>query len=374
MIMINQYVFGLLMATVAIGGLLFASIVNTTAQDLPSCDNFPITYFEKSETGKAQNAIKYALGNATKRITIAMSEANALIFNNFFKESLKNTKVNKKNIQIILPYDASIKKMLNSIGLNYTYQLQTVRNQHNFNLIVADDSGFIAPFLSSEESYSQLVAFDRCKIGADDLQAFVDFFVHSERDDLPTIIPSTMQAKTSPIMPVVKDKSKFYTFYNHDDILFPLRLTTNYVLNSTFESEPKNIMIFTQSHPVLSAYTGYESTQFSLYMNIKALLMRRRTNIRFLARNETVFNEKSAIWCKSLGHFSNISIKVYKEDYAGPNFMIADDWVYVFSQPIKSHDINEKISLHYTTNDKATLDKATKFFNEAWNTSVNCTI
>ena len=359
--------------TLILAGLLFGSIANTqTLMEKRNCSQIPKTYFSLTDSDETLSIIQNAILNATERITIAISEITFNLFQNYLFVPLSNTTLQKDKIRIILPFDDKINQSLNSIGLSYDYALQTVRNQHAFSLIVCDDNGFMCPFLSKADNITQLVAFQKCQTCADDIQSFIDFYVLSEKDELPLIIPSTLQAKTSAIIPITIGNSTFFTFYNHDDILFPLRITTNNLIEKMFSHEPKELYIFTQNHPMLSAYTGYEVTHFSLYLNIKALLMRNKTKIFFLARNATVVSDKNSVWCHSLSNFPKFEIKVYKEMDAGPDFIVADNWAYIFSHPIKSHDINEHVSLHYATNDEITVNNSKTFFESVWSRSGPC--
>ena len=370
---INQYVFGLLTTTIIIGALLFASISNTdTLNENISCNQFPKTYFLQKDTEESIKIIQNSILNAKERITIIISDLTYLDFKYVFQNPLSQTKTPKNNIKIILPEDSSIISDLSSIGLSYYYSLQSTHNQIDLSYIVADDSAFMAPFLTKSDNIHQIVSFEDCKTCADDIQSFIDFYVLSEQQKLPFIIPKTLQGKTSAIMPLSLGNKTLFTFFNHDDIIFPLRITTNDVIEKAFEEMPKDLYIFTQRLLMLSEYTGYEATQFSLYLQIKALLFTGNTRIHFLARNKTVINEKNSVWCHSLSNFDNFEIRVYGENYAGPDFMIADDWVYIFSHQIKSHEINEDISLHYATNDFTTLNYTKNYFEVVWEESTQC--
>ena len=370
---INYYIFGLIVTTGILAALLFTSILNTKPlQSSIQCESLPKIYYSPLDSTESIEIIQNAIEKAKSRIIIAFSTITELTFNEIFFSPLQNTVVPKKDIKILFPESSSISSSLEKINLSYYYTLQTVRNQHSFAFLVCDDNGYFAPFITTRDSVDQLLAFSNCKTCADDIQSFIDFFVLYEQENLPIVIPFDLQAKTSAIMPVQLNHSEFFTFFNPDDIIFPLRITTIDVIEDMLSDEPEELYVFTQNLPILNSYTGFEATQFSLYLNIKALLLRNRTKIYFLARNQTVISDKNSVWCHSLSNFDNFNIKVYPEEYAGPNFIIVGNWTFLFTHPIKSHNINEYISLHVAVKDDEVLNKSKAFFESVWNFSGDC--
>jgi len=138
------------------------------------------------------------------------------------------------------------------------------------------------------------------------------------------------------------------------------------VLEAAFAEEPEEMLFYTQYPPLLTSYQWHTMTGFSLYFQTKAALYRNKTKIKFLVSNLTITSENIDIWCRAFSSFSKFEVRLYSYSDFGPHYLLSNTRSYAFTHPIRTHDINEYVSLHYATDDQKVYNELRQYYFEVW--------
>jgi len=365
----NLYLMIILISSLSMCGFFYSSLSNTSLMQPKTCLMSPKIYFQPATSQVAIDLIHGSIINAKERVVVAYSEYPVNLFITDFLPVLKKSNAPKENIQVILPKNDKLAQALAAINITSYYGIRSVKNQPTFYYIIADNSVFVAPFLALPHLHgttSQILHFHDCNVAADDVIGFLQYYIHVENEDAPRIIPSSLQAKTSAILPGKIGNTSFFFFHNPDDYVSPLRINTKDVLEAAFAEEPEEMLFYTQYPPLLTSYQWHTMTGFSLYFQTKAALYRNKTKIKFLVSNLTITSENIDIWCRAFSSFSKFEVRLYSYSDFGPHYLLSNTRSYAFTHPIRTHDINEYVSLHYATDDQKVYNELRQYYFEVW--------
>ena len=370
----NFYLLIILISSIFMGIFFFISLSNTTLLKSQKCNSLPEILILPVGNYILKRNILDLIENGKERIIFSFSNFPINLFISEFLPSFSKTLVPKNNIEIILPNNDRLIRDLQIIGIENYFGIRSVRNQPNFGFLIVDNSLIIAPYLISSsipiDSTALMIIFKNCSAASNDFLSFIHYYKLLEQEKLPIVIPSSLQSKSSAILPSFIGNSSFYFFHNPDDFIIPLKISTKEVLEDNFLEEPNEMLFYTVYPPLLSSYHWYSFLGFSLYFRIKGALLRNNTKIKFLVSNSTVINENIDIWCKSFSSFSNFEVRLYTNYEIGPNYLLSNNNSFIFSHSIRSLDINEYVSIHYSTNDNNTYDQLRNHFFDVWRRAI----
>lgn len=357
----NQTIFGCLASAVLASALLLISVNDTKITNQIECQKFPTIYYS-NDSKTYQNLFERAIKNATRRISIAATSTK-LDFGTL-GPLLNASHVPPSKIQIFTSNESSVQTLSKKLGFKYTIYNPEIF-QAKFLMIVSDDSAYVMSYqpVTAITPFYRILSFEQCTSGSDDILAFINYCINLQQSHNTHIAKIDMQAKTSPIQPINMDNSLFFSFYNPKSRLFPLRIHTQHILEEELSDEPNTLYIYSKTPPYIMMYEAFSSSDFHLYYDIKALLMRNKTKIYYLA---SVHSGTQTNWYNQLTRHDNFQLRTLDESYFSFDFMVSDNWTYIFSHEIRSLEINEDVSLHFATNNSKILSSSLDFFNKRW--------
>ena len=253
---------------------------------------------------------------------------------------------------------------------NYTSDL-------NFNAIIADQTVYIAPnYFSAEISKVQRIR-STCTPLYKDILGYVELFqseIGKSKDNYQyeTLYKQSMIGHSTAVRPTIVGDSSFFMFHSPQSYPRPLRIAANYVLQASISQMPKEVYLYTDEYPLPNPDIGSSSTAPSIYILLKSLQVTQQVKFNILVHE--LQGSSDATVLNALPCYENVSVRLYPSTYAGLNFLIMDDEVFLFSTCLKQIDLDQE-SVHMELKNKEVRTKLLDYFNTVWeqSTQKNCT-
>ena len=263
-------------------------------------------------------------------------------------------------------------------GINHL-TLYNYTNDFNFNAIIADKSIYIAPnYFYSEQTNIQRIKSD-CLPLYKDINGYVELFkseIGKSKSNYryETLYKQSMVGHSTAVRPTIVGDSSFFMFHSPQSYPRPLRISANYVIQASISTMPKEVYIYTDKYPLPNTNIGSSNYAPSLYLLLKSLQVTQKVNFRILV-HQTQSSEDDAV-LNALPCYDNVSLKTYDQKYLGPNFLIVDNEVFLFSTHFQQIDLQQE-SLHMELKDNNVRNKLITYFNSVWDDTTsnprNCT-
>ncbi|EAY08637.1 hypothetical protein TVAG_239970 [Trichomonas vaginalis G3] len=352
------------MVTVVIMCISYSMTIDEQIIECKSCPKWE----NVSQWSEFQDNIITAINRSKSRVLIS-APGKTLSINKKFFDALKNSQKNKAYVSII-------------VSENTTKEILTKNNFDNITLypnlrydcIIIDNRAFMyAPIFIDNYTTKGTLSYlkiNDCYTAIDDLVNFFNYQwreMNLETNTKSEILPLSLMAKTSSKLPLSINETNESLYFFHNS---PLggevgRLNTSIIIPSFFD--PSNTTyLFLGSIPT----NDISTTDISFYSKYKQILMRNRY-ILFLMpfTNNTEILDNIL----PLRAFRNAEIRFYSKEHKGPNYMITDNNVIIFSHALNGYAVSHYVGLHFTTNSEEFRNISMKRFNNVWETVSNST-
>ena len=360
---------GLCVATLVFACGLFVSAKNTQILTHQHCPSPPDVYFTSNHKSLHQKVAE-AVRNAKKFVQFSMYDVNESLFVSEYLEACKTATKNGAHVRFLLKTD--ITKTLIAAGLTdftvYDDRLDPLWTDS----VIIDSTSYIIPSFASTSAPAilQVVVLRKCPPIAREIQGFSEFFLRVNNRSLPDVIPPSIYGSSSPVRPtLVDDGSVMYMFYTPDVIVSPLRVNEKDVLGDLLASNPKELLIYTDQTPGVPRVQWRKGDAFSLHIQLKTLVSLNKTKVKYLTAKDMFMNYGMLAWPK-------FQLRVCDGNFTGPQFIVSDDAVYLFSVPVggETEKFNKFFSVNLYSNGQELRNKLVDMFYQVWNNSVAPTI
>ena len=360
---------GLCLSTLVFAVCLFVSAGNTEILTHQHCPARPDVYFT-TDHHTIHQKVAEAVRNAKKFVQFSMYDVNESLFVNEYLEACKIANKNGVHVRFLLK--TNITKILIDANLTdfsvYDDRLDPLWTDS----VIIDSTSYIIPSFASQSAPAtlQVVVLRRCPPIAREIQGFSEFFLRVSNGSLPAVIPPSIYGGSTPVRPTyVDDGSTMYMFYTPDVIVSPLRVNEGDLLESLLASNPKELLIYTDQTPGLPRVQWRKGDAFSLHIELRALVSLNRTTVKYLTAKDMFMNYGMFAWPK-------FQLRVCDDRSAGPQFIVSDDAVYLFSVPVggEAEKFNRFFSVNLYSNSPELRQELVDTFYSVWNKSVSPTI
>ena len=356
-------------STVFLAVFWLVSIGKTTALQPGKCRKMPEVLVTDSRT--VYQVIKEAIETAEKRIQFSCFYiATSDYFNEYnYIDAFEKAKKKGVDIQIVAGMSNDVYRALKEKGIDNIDRNNTKKFAFASETVVVDNAAFIARPLSGKTSLTTFIKFVDCQAGVDDILHFVKYF---RRKDNSTVIPTSLTAVTSAIVPTSVGESQFFLFHTPPSYTYPLRISAETVLVDLIESNPSELRVYSSWPPMIDTNTGPGSSQFQFYLQMKKGWLMNKTRVKYLVPR-AVNSTENRMWCNAMSVFNKVDLRMYEPANEGMEFILANGYSYVMTHPLKAFELNNYVALHYATNDANTWNNLSATFDTIWEQSAQYT-
>ena len=359
------YIVGMIIFGSLFAGCLISSSTNKFILSHDHCTDFPdIKILSRSQIDDEISKIIYDTKN---RLVVMFRNSDV-------SGILDKIDFNKFDVDIYYTNEMDLSRLskYSKVHLyNYTSDL-------DFNAIISDKSIYIVPNYFTNQSegnarYIQRIKCSTCNALYNDIVSYINLFRHEINIDRNkyTYLPyynQSMIGHSTAVRPTIIKNGSLFMFHSPQNYQKPLRVAANYVLNASFSHFPKELYVYTRNFPLTDVTASNSYTAPPIYILLKTLILSQNTKVKILAS----INQKSPV-IYSLPCYNNVELKLYDDSYKGPNFIVADDELFLFSSNLDTVDKTLE-SLHMEIRDYQARYNVLQFFDKVWNNSeaTNC--
>ena len=340
------------------------SIGKTTALQPGKCRKMPEVLVTNSSY--VHQVITESIRTAEKRIQFSCFYiADDSFFERSYIPAFQAAKQRGVGIEIVAGMSDGVYERLKENGIDNIYRLNTAHFIFAPETVVVDDAAFIARPLSDKTPMTTFIMFVDCQAGVDDILHFVEYFKKKNDGTVDHVIPTSLAAVTSAIVPTSVGESQFFLFHTPPSYAYPLRISADTVLIDIIESNPAELKVYSSMPPMIDPNTGPGSSDFQFYLQMKKGWLMNKTRVKYLV-SRAVNSTENKMWCNAMSVFDKVDLRMYEAAKDGMDFILANGYSYVMTHPLKAFELNNYVALHYATNDRDTWNNLSATFDEIW--------
>ena len=370
------FLWGLIISTLIFSYSLNRTINNTLILSHDHCNNLPnISFYSYSEI---LNIITNLILKSKKMIYFTIENINIESFTNDILPFLKIQSLKGIQISPIFNLNPTLSNLLNNNGIKNFTIFNKISQILSFDSILIDEEIFILPKFFSYNGSNiiiQTINIKNCQPAFNDFLGFLKLYILEQSSNSSNIysLNQSLISQSSAIRPtIINNEESFYFFHSPDNISRPLRISSDRITESIFLNIPKKIYLYSENFPKLISKKKDDLYPSSLYIQLKTLMNLNKTEFNFLLSKQ--YCENSLNLCGNLLSFSKNNLKLIPNNYLGPNFMIIDNSILIYSSSKFILDSKTYLLLHLLINSNNISNIFKNYFNQIWNISYSLDI
>ena len=272
----------------------------------------------------------------------------------------------KKNKTVTIIYNDLKDSFLNKLKADFpnTYSL---KKKIDFNVVIADKTVFIAPFLFNNTEKRNVVRImsSDCDAFYNDINGYLNFVKLSTKSP---VYSQTMIGHSTAVRPTIVGNTSFFFAQQPKSFDMPLRTSANKVIAASASRFPTDVYIYGNGFPNTATPKKADGGAPLVFITMRLLQMS-NTNFHVLVDSSSISAYNLALSCHN-----NTTVRILKEEDQGLSFMIIDNELFLFSTNFDKLDSNDLYSLHMEVMNEDVRSKFLKYYTDAEQRSLNTTI